>query len=351
MDGKMRAMVLHDWVKKWGDNLKLEHVPIPKVDEKEALVKVKACGVGLTVSNFMVGRTTRDPKLLPKIPGHEIAGDVVEVGEGVENVRVGDRVLVYFYLACGHCKFCLDGMQDLCLNLRGQVGVHCDGGYAEYAKLPADNLIKFPESIPYVEATVINDAVGTPVHVMKRRAQVRPGDDVMVIGAAGGVGIHMIQMAKVFGGNVIGVDIDDEKLKKAQELGADVVVNGRRQSVVDEVKKATGGKGVESAIDLVGSRDTLVACLESVSKLGKVVVLTTHPGVTVEVSPRRLVHDEVAFMGSRYTTKAEFMEAIEFVRRGKVKPVVSETRPLERVEELHVKLSENRLLGRGAVIP
>ena len=351
MDGKMRAMVLHDWVRKWGDNLKLEHVPIPKVGSKDALVKVRACGVGLTVSNFMTGESTKDRQLLPRIPGHEIAGDVVEVGEWVEDVKVGDRVLVYFYMSCGHCKFCLDGIQELCTNLRGNIGIQCDGGYAEYARVPADNLIRFPDSIPYVEATVINDAVGTPVHVMKTRAQVKPGDDVMVIGAAGGVGIHMVQMAKVFGGNVIGVDVDDEKLKKVQELGADVVVNARRQSVVEEARKATGGKGVEASIDMVGSRETLIACLESASRRGRVITLTGHPGVTVEVSPRRLVHDEIALMGSRYCTKTEFMEAIEFVRRGKVKPIVSESRPLERVEELHVKLSENRLLGRGVVIP
>jgi propanol-preferring alcohol dehydrogenase len=351
MDGNMRAMVLHDWVKKWGNNLKLEYVPIPKVGSKEALVRVKACGVGLTVYNFLIGESSTDRKLLPRIPGHEIAGDVVQVGEGVGNVGVGDRVLVYFYLSCGNCSFCLGGMQDLCTNLLGVVGVQCDGGYAEYVKVPADNLIRFPESIPYAEATVINDAVATPVHVMKRRAEVRPGHNVMVIGAAGGVGIHMVQMARVFGGNVIGIDVDDEKLKKVQELGADVVINARRQSVVEEVKRATGGKGVESAIDMVGSRETLASCLESVARQGRVVTLTGHPGVTVEVSPRRLVHDEIAFLGSRYTTKTEFMEAIEFVRSGKVRPVVSESRPLERVEELHIKLSENRLLGRGVVIP
>jgi len=351
MDGSMRAMVLHEWVKKWGNNLKLENVPIPKIQSGEALVRVKACGVGLTVSNFLTGESSTDHRLLPRIPGHEIAGDVVEVGEGVSNIGVSDRVLVYFYLSCGNCKFCLGGAQDLCDNLRGVVGVQCDGGYAEYVKVPAGNLLRFPESIPYAEATVINDAVATPVHVIKRRAEVRPGHDVMVIGAAGGVGIHMVQVAKLFGGNVIAVDVDDEKLKRVEELGAEVVINARRQSVVKEVKRVTEGKGVESAIDMVGSRETLTSCLESVARQGRLVALTGHPGVTVEVSPRRLVHDEIAFLGSRYTTKAEFMEAVEFVRSGKVKPVVSESRPLERVEELHVMLSENRLLGRGVVIP
>jgi len=351
MDGKMRAMVLHDWVKKWGSNLKLENVSIPKVGHREALVKVRACGVGLTVSNFLIGESSTDRSLLPRIPGHEIAGDVVEVGQGVNNVAVGDRVLVYFYLACGHCRFCLGGMQDLCTESKGVVGVQCDGGYAEYAKVPADNLLPFPNSISYVKATVINDALATPVHVMKRRAEVKPGHDVMVIGAAGGVGIHMVQVAKVYGGNVIGVDVDDEKLKKVKELGAELVVNARSQSVVEEVMKATGGKGVESAIDMVGTRETLTSCLECAARQGRVVTLTGHPGVTFEVNPRRLVRDEIAVLGSRYTTKTEFMEAMELVRSGKVRPVVSETRPLERVEELHVKLSENRLLGRGATVP
>ncbi len=351
MNGNMKAMVLHSWVEKWGNNLKLEHVPIPKVGHKEALVKVQACGVGLTVSNFLIGESSADRSLLPRIPGHEIAGDVVEIGEGVDNVTVGDRVLVYFYLTCGHCRFCLAGMQDLCIESKGVVGVQCNGGYAEYAKVPADNLLTLPDSIPYVEATVINDAVATPVHVVKRRAEVRPGHDVMVVGAAGGVGIHMIQAAKVYGGNVIGIDIDDEKLAKVKELGAHVVVNARKQSLVEEVMRATQGKGVESAIDMVGTRETLTSCLECAARQGRVVTLTGHPGVTVEVSPRRLVRDEIVFLGSRYATKSEFMEAIELVRSGKVKPVISESRPLERVEEIHTILSENRLLGRGVTVP
>jgi D-arabinose 1-dehydrogenase-like Zn-dependent alcohol dehydrogenase len=187
MNDKMKAMVLHAWLTTWGDNLKLEQVPIPQPGIHDALVKVEAYGVGLTVSNFLLDHSTNDPRLLPQIPGHEVAGRVVEVGAAVQNVEVGDRVITYFYLSCGYCHNCLAGIQDLCTNTQGRLAIHIPGGYAEYVRLPAINLFKLPDAIPSKETTAICDAIATPVHVMRDRAHVIPGDTVMVIGAGGGV--------------------------------------------------------------------------------------------------------------------------------------------------------------------
>ncbi len=346
----MKCMVLHDWVKTWGNNLKLEEMPTPEPGPGEALVRVRACGVGLTVSNFLIGEFTKDPKTLPRIPGHEVAGEIVSVGPETHGFKKGDKVLVYFYLHCNNCLFCYQGLQPLCLNFGGFVGVQINGGYAEYIKVPVNNLLPLPDGISFKDATVINDAVATPVHIMRQRAHAKPNDDIMIIGAGGGVGIHAVQVAKVFGARVIGVDIDDGKLELVRHYGADQVINAKTQTISTEAKRLTNGKGVEAVVDFVGSEQTLSQGYESIARRGRMINMTIHPGVTLQISPRKLVNEEVTITGSRYATKLEFIIASELVRTGRVKPVISSSTGLEKVEEIHGALAENKILGRGVLI-
>src|SRR5438876_6709310 len=217
----MKAMVLHEK----GGTLGHEEVPQPQTGPGEELVRVRACGAGLTVVHIKQGRLGN--MVLPRIIGHEIAGEVVEVGEGVTTVHRGDKVIVYFYLTCGYCRWCGSGREDLCANFRGFVGVHIDGGFAEYVRLPARNLVHIPPELDYTEAAIVADAVSTPLHALRERVQLRPPETVMVIGAGGGVGIHAVQMAKVLGARVIGVDVSDEKLALVRSMGADEVINAR----------------------------------------------------------------------------------------------------------------------------
>lgn len=347
----MKAIVLHDWVKSWGNSLRLEEVLVPEPGPSEVLIRVRACGVGYTVTKFLLGQADGGPnsKLLPRIPGHEIAGDIIETDENVLEFKKGDRVLVYFYLICGQCYYCLAGEQDHCINRRGVVGQQIDGGYAEYVKVPAQNVFHLPDSIPYKEATVINDAVATPVHVMKHRAQVKPGDDVLIVGAAGGVGIHAVQMAKFYGGRVIGADIDDTKLEKLKDYGAADIINTRKQSMVDEVKRLTNGKGVAAAVDFVCNHKTLHDSLDCIARKGRMVVMSGHP-TPISVPPIKLVSQEVTITGSRYATATDFTDATELVRRSIIRPVISEAGKLEDTEKIHALIAQNKVLGRGVVI-
>ena len=345
LPASMRAQVL----RAWGDALAYESRPVPRPRPGEALLRVEACGVGLTVLNYMNGNQARRPEWLPRIPGHELVGTVVEQGAGVERPRVGERVMAYFYLACGHCDLCRLAHEPLCRNLGGNVGVAADGGYAEYCALPAFNLLPVPAGVTPVAATAIPDAIATPFHV-SRRAGIAPGDVVMVLGAGGGVGIHMVQMARLFGARVIGVDVGDAKLAAAREAGADAVVDANKGDAAGAVRAAAADR-LTVAIDFVGSRDTLALGLETLGKRGRLVCLTTFPGVTADLSPRRLVHDEISVLGSRYCSRWEMARAGELVAEGRIRPIVSEVVPLERVGELHAKLRARTLIGRGAVVP
>jgi propanol-preferring alcohol dehydrogenase len=339
----MNAQVLHAW----GDALAHEKLDTPAPGRGEVLVRVEACGVGLTVLNYMNGNMDRRPELLPRVPGHEFVGTVAEVGPEVHAPRVGERVMAYFYLACGRCDYCRLAHEPLCRNLRGNVGVVTNGGYAEFAVLPAFNCLPVPERLTSIEATAVIDAIATPLHV-NRRAGIGPSDVVMVMGAAGGVGIHMVQMSRLFGATVIGVDVNEGKLASVREMGAAATVDFRAADARERLRAAAPG-GVTAAIDLVGRPETLAFCLDAMDKRGRLVMLTTFAGATVDASPRQLVRDEVTVMGSRYASRWEVSRAAELVAEGKIRPVVSEVVPLERVAELNGKLRAHTLLGRGAV--
>lgn len=341
----MKAQVIHDW----GGPLSYEERPRPIPRANEVLVAVRACGVGLTVLNYVNGNLGK-PDDLPRVPGHELAGVIAEVGPGVAGVRVGDPVFGYFYLTCGKCDVCRAGRDSLCRQHTGFVGVHRDGGYAEFVALPEANVLPLPEGVSFIDATAIPDAIATPYHVCAVRAAVRPGDRVMVMGAGGGVGIHLVQMARLFGGEVVAVDVDDRKLAKCRELGAIAGVNFRAQDAEAQARKALGG-GASVAVDFVGSEATLEWAFRLVGPGGRLAVLTTFPGVSLRIEPRRLVSEELTVMGSRYCGRAEAMAAARLVREGRITPIISEIRPLAEVESIHAMLRKGTLLGRGAVTP
>jgi len=338
----MRAMV----VREWGGQFVQEERPEPKPKHGEAVMKVRAGGVGLTLVKMRTGMYGGSA---PRIMGHELGGDIVAVGEGVDNVKVGDRCGVYFYLNCGYCRWCRNGRETLCIRWKGFVGVHVDGGYADYVCLPAGNFIPIPEGLDYEGAAMACDAVNTNWHCMRERAAINPHDDVLLIGAAGGVGIHGVQVAKLFGARVIAADISDEKMEMCKKWGADEVINVRAvDNLAEHVKKLTDGRGVDAAVDYVGSPQTFQAAIDSLATSGRAVVIGGTPGA-VNVTPINLVLTEKIITGSRHSTRAELIETMDIMARGLVKPVVTKLVHFTEVESLFQDLAAERLIARGAV--
>lgn len=346
----MRAMLLHEL----GGPVTFKEVEEPRVGPCDAKIRVRATGVGLTVIIMKAtpGLVTRYPRIL----GHEVAGDVVEVGSEVRNVKVGDRVVCHFYLTCKVCRFCRSGRETLCENWAGYVGMACDGGYAEYMTVPALNLCHLPEEIPFVEASIISDAVATPLHACKVEAKVGPGDDVLVVGAGGGVGIHAVQMAKLCGGRVLAADLSEEKLEKVKELGADEVIHTRERDLTKEVLRLTDGKGVDAVLDFVASSETLEAGFQALGRAGRLVVLGFRPphvfkvDPTFRVDPLSVLNKGLEIHGSRYISMAELIESVKIVKEGKIKPVVTQTFPLEEAERVHQLVLANKITGRAALV-
>jgi propanol-preferring alcohol dehydrogenase len=312
------------------------------------LIKIKACGIGYTLTNLRAGRLGGS---VPRIIGHEIGGIVEDIGPMVTTCKPGDRVCVSFYLTCGHCKWCVNGRETLCENFGGYVGAAIDGGFAEYAKIPERNVLPIPEGIGFAEAGVTTDAVATNWHVFKERCKTKPNDRVLVVGAGGGVGIHTVQVAKVFGAHVIGVDVSDEKLELAEKYGADEVINVAGKEMSQEIMKITAGGGVDAVVDMVCTKQTLKEDIKSLGVGGTLVVVGVPQDVTsLDFEPMRLLRDELNLTGCRCATRQEIKESLELVRRGVIRPAVINTFPLDEANRVQKFIDNMELLGRTAFV-
>ena len=340
----MKAMVLR------GPNtaFELTQVPDPTPGPGEAVARVITCGAGLTIQHAKAGRRKID---FPRIIGHEITAEIVAVGAGVSGLKVGDGVTSYFYLNCGHCRHCLSMLEPLCENTGGNVGLECDGGYAEYIKLPAHIFIKYPEGLDYkkhpAEMGVITDALATPYKVL-RRASIKGGETVAVIGAGGGIGIHQVMMAKWANARVIAVDIAAGKFDVCRKAGADEVVNPKDGDLVETLRDLTHGKGVDVVADYVCTTATQEAGMKALAQRGRLVVLggAAQP---FTAPARDMLTKEQSILGSRYVTRTEILDACELVARGKVWPLVTVIRPLQEAEAVHDLVERGQVTGRAVL--
>ena len=342
----MKAMVL----KSAGTPLALETLEDPEPGPGEAVAKVLACGAGLTVHHARAGRVS---VAYPRVLGHEITGEIVAVGAGVTEVRRGDGVTAYFYLTCGACRWCSINRETLCENFRGYVGREIDGGYAEYVKLPARSFIRFPEALDWrrypAEAGVVCDAIATPLKVT-RKARLAPTDAVAVFGAGGGLGVHMLKVARwAHARRVIAVDVMAAKLEACVQAGADATIDAAAGRVAEQLLELTSGRGIDVAIDFVGSASTSEAAVAALGKGGRYVALGGHGGAFT-VNPGEMLRKELELLGSRYTTREEVIESLELVARGDVWPLVTEKAPLQDAEAVHQRLDRGLITGRAALL-
>ena len=341
----MKAMMLK------GPNMPFERVevPDPAAGPGEAVARVLACGSGLTIQHIKAGRR---PASFPLILGHEIAGEIVEVGAGVTGLRIGDSVTAYYYLNCGHCRWCLSGLEPLCSAGGGNVGRNCHGGYAEYIKLPAHIFIKLPLGLDHrvhaAQIGVVTDALATPYKVLTR-ARIRAGETVAVFGAGGGVGIHQVMLAHWAHARVIAIDVRPEKFGACREAGADEVVDASRCDVATVLRDLTQGEGVDVVVDYVSAQSTLEAGAKALGRRGRLVTLGA-AGEPFNLSSVDLLLKEQEVLGSRYVTRSEILEMLDLVARREVWPLVTDIRPLEEAEALHERVERGEVTGRAALL-
>jgi 2-desacetyl-2-hydroxyethyl bacteriochlorophyllide A dehydrogenase len=306
--------------------LVLRDVPTPQISPREILVATRSSGICGTDLHIMEGRGYV-PRL-PHILGHEPSGVVSVVGAEVGNVQVGDRIVPSLFFSCEECYYCRIGRHQQCSNLKGILGVMCDGAFAEFFKMPGRNAFRLPTTVPFDEGGIIADAVVTAVHAAKRGG-LTAGSSAVVIGS-GGVGLCLIQVLTGTGVRVAAVDIDQSKLNLAEGYGAKAAFLA--DQAVPEVRSWSGAEGVQCVFDCVGHSDSLDSACRMVMNGGRVVVIGEHdqpcPVTSTEIAQR-----ELEIIGSRNGTRQDLVEAIRLVERGVVRPPIAARFPLEKINQ------------------
>src|SRR6056297_3495815 len=319
---QMNAVVLDEW----GGGLTVEQVDRPEPGPGEVRVDVRACAVTRTIENAVQGGLAADPALTPRIPGHEFAGVVEAVGDGVD-LDVGDRVLAYFYLTCGACNHCRRGETNRCTSFGGWYGVNCDGAYAESAVLPATNALPLPDGTGFAAGAIAADGLATPLHVCER-TDVDDTDTVLVVGAAGRIGVHLSQLAAARGAHVVAADIGAERLGHVDALTGDAVtpIDARGDDFAERAREATRfGEGPTVAVDTVGNLDTVRDAWDALAMDGDLVTLTTHHERSFAPELAEFVVKEASLVGSRYATMDQVVRAARLLADGRVDADYTET--------------------------
>ncbi len=340
----MRALVVEE-VK---GPLVLKELPVPEPGPGEVLLRVRACAVDQFDLKIRYGKVPH--ATFPLILGHEIAGEVAALGRDVDGWKVGQRVTSTLYLTCGHCRMCRSGRETICENFRGYLGIQTPGGYAEYTVVPAENLVELPGAIPYMDGSILANAIGTPLHAFTKRMRLQPGERVAITGAGGGVGLHAIQLACQMGAYVMAVDIGEAKLSAARQYGAEVVADGIEDDFAEVARAWTNGLGVEAVLELTGGA-TIDTSLRALGKGGRLVIVGFHTGSDFTVQASQMVANEWDILGSRNTTKTELAEVVGMVHSGRVRPIVTGVYPLEEASAIHERLANGEIIGRVVLEP
>lgn len=311
----------------------------------ELLVRVTAAGVCHTELHFRSGLLNLG--VAPVTMGHEVVGRVEAVGPGVPADRVGQRVIVYYYVGCGDCRHCRVGDEHICAAVRAEYGFVSDGGFADYVTVPARNAVPLPDTISDVAAAPIGCGVTTAVHAAKL-ARVAPGEWVVVYGV-GGVGFGLVQLARAAGARVIAVGRSAAKLARARELGAEATVDASAGNPADRIRALTGGAGADVVFECVGIAETMAAASTALGRGGRLVFIG-YSADSFTVHPIQLVVFEQQVMGSVGATLQDLYEAVELVARGVVRTVVDRTLPLEEFQTALDAVERGEVLGKAVLV-
>jgi NADPH:quinone reductase-like Zn-dependent oxidoreductase len=315
----------------------------PKPGRGEVLLDVKATSVNHL--DMFVRRGAPGIKVaLPHIPGCDAAGVVAGLGEDVEGVGVGDRVLVDPSLTCGRCEFCVRGDATLCRTFR-VIGEHVPGASAEKLAVPAVNLQKIPDSLSFEDAAAAPMVFVTAWRMMVTRGRLRPGETVLILGAASGVGTACIQIAKLTGATVLAAAGGKDKLKLCRDLGADVLIDYTKEDFVKRARESTAKRGVDVCVDFVG-KDTWVKSLRSLAQGGRVLTCGATTGYDPATDLRHIFYRQLEIIGSTMGTHNDLAAAMKFIYEGRMKPVVGKVMDLADTGQAHKMMEDRKVLGK-----
>lgn len=341
----MKGIVFHEFG--GPDKLVCEDVAEPIIGRDEVLVRVKACSINHL--DLWVREGIPAYKIsLPHISGCDVAGIVEKIGEDVQNINVGERVIIAPGLSCFRCSDCLSGHDNLCASYR-IFGAGTDGGYAEYTKAPAVNIIPIQERLSFEEAAAFPLVFLTAWHMLITRCGLRPGQDVLVHAAGSGVGSAAIQIAKLTGARVIATAGSDEKLEKAVGIGADETINYTKEDFMKRTRALTNGRGADIVFEHIGP-ETWDRSILSLAKNGKIVTCGATSGPEAKTDLRYIFSRELTILGSIMGTKGELLEITRLMGQGKLKAVIDSINPLKDAREAQKLMLSRKIFGKLVLV-
>jgi propanol-preferring alcohol dehydrogenase len=336
----MRAALLREI----GAPFEITDVPEPQIGPDEVLVRTKACGICRTDLHIQDGLAYIPG--LPHVPGHEPAGVVEAVGRNAGSITPGQRVAPYLFLTCGKCRYCATGREAQCTHLEGVIGVTVPGGFAEYFKAPARNLLVLPENVPFDAGGLVSCAVITAVHAY-RRARLELNDAAVVLGV-GGIGQILVQILQAAGVRVIAMGRSPRSLEAARRDGAALILPLESANLRDQVHDFTGGEGADCIFECVGTSETMKVAAQCARRGGQIIVIGEEPQYpaidTIQIAQR-----ELEIIGSRNGGLQDARDAMEMIGTGLVRPPITARFPLERLNEALKIMRSGQANGRLVV--
>ncbi|MFQ5873963.1 MAG: zinc-binding dehydrogenase [Dehalococcoidia bacterium] len=320
-------------------------LPEPKLGSGDVLVRVRTTALNHLDVFARAGRNGVIIDRFPHILGSDMAGEIAEVGPGVEGFKGGERVLVDYTIRCGVCDQCQAGHDEFCADSE-TIGVSVDGGYAQYASIPATNVHIIPDWLSFEEAAAIPLVYKTAWHGLVSRVGLKPGEDVLVMAAGSGVGSAAIRLAKLMGARVITTASTDEKLAKAKELGADETINYVSEPKYSgKVRELTNSKGVDLIFDSVGAPvwDENFKCLKMGGRLVNCGVTGGH---RASLRIGQMFTRGLTFHGVSNGNKGDLANVMRLVRQGKIRGIISQAFPLDAAAEAHRAMEGRNVFGK-----
>ena len=324
---------------------KVQYMDIERLSlgPREVLVETRAAA--LNHLDIFVRNNLDTLKLVaPHVAGADGAGVVAEVGGEVRTIKAGDRVLINPALNCGVCEFCQAGEQSLCVRL-GIMGESCPGTFAEYFKVPQENVHPLPEGFSWEEAAALPLVFVTAWRMLISKAAVKPGEDILILGIGGGVSTAVLQIVTAIGLRAFVTSSSEDKLRQAKKLGAEAGINYKTQDFAREIRSLTDRRGVDVVVDSVGG-DSYAKSLASLAKGGRLVTCGATAGARPQTDLQRIFWNQLSVFGSTMGNRREFAEMLNFVRKRGVKPVIDQTFSLADGAQAFARMEEGKQFGK-----
>jgi len=328
--------------------LSFERIARPEPRAHEVRVAIRA--VAMNHMDLWVRKGGPAFKLeYPHRLGCDISGTIDALGDGVDDLELGQRCIVSPGLSCGVCRACLSGADNLCRHYH-ILGENAQGGYAQYIVVPRRNIAPYPGDLSFEKAAAGILTFMTAWQMLTRRAAIRPGETVLIQGAGSGVGVAGIQIAKMFGCRVIATAGSDEKLAKARDLGADELINYREEDFARRARALTGKRGVDVVFEHVGG-DVFARSIKACASGGRIVTCGATAGFTPQIDLTHVFFRQIQILGSTMASKGDLLELVPMLADGRLEPVVDRVLPLADAAEGHRALENREVFGKVVLTP